>query len=258
MVRSIFKTLNDHTERGVLYSVDMRLRPHGSSGPLVIPLEAFRSYYQDVSRTWERLALTRARVVHASGEFGKIVADTIREQLCVPVDPELFCREAVTMRKRLEESRGKHDLKRGSGGQADIEFIVQFLQWIHATPQAPEVLKTNVWEALNSLRKAGILSKTAHHELRACYDFQRGLESRLRMLHNRSTVDLPEEAVDRLRLARGMHYDQPDPTEAVAALQRDILTFAQQTRSWFDRLLRVNQDSSQDHHPIENSETRTS
>jgi glutamate-ammonia-ligase adenylyltransferase len=257
LVRSIFKALNDHTERGVLYSVDMRLRPHGSSGPLVIPLEAFRSYYQDVSRTWERLALTRARVVHASGEFGKVVTDAIREQLCVPVDPELFRHEAVSMRKRLEESRGKRDLKRGSGGQADIEFIVQFLQWIHATPQAPEVLKTNVWDALNALWKAGILSKTAYQELRACYDFQRGLESRLRMLHNRSAADLPEEAVDRLRLARGLHYDQTDPAEAVAALQNDILTHAQQTRSWFDRLLRVEQGSSWNQKPNENAENRT-
>jgi glutamate-ammonia-ligase adenylyltransferase len=185
------------------------------------------------------------------------VAEAIRERLIAPVDPESLCHEVVAMRKRLEDSRGKQDIKRGSGGQADIEFIVQFLQLKHAA-QTPEILKTNVWEALDALRKAGLLSKTAHHELRASYDFQRSLESRLRMLHNRTAADLPEDAVDLLRLARGLHYDQGNPDEAVAALREDVNTFAQQTRSWFERLLRDEPDSGCDHDPKENAETRTS
>ena len=260
LVRSVLRALGDHTERGVLYSVDTRLRPHGSSGPLTIPLESFRSYYQDVSKTWERMALTRARVVHAPGDFGKVVTDAIREQLAAPVDGELFRHEALAMRKRLEASRGKRDIKRGLGGQADIEFIVQFLQWIHATPETPELLKTNVWDALDALRKAGFLCRTAHQELRASYDFQRGLEGRLRMLHNRNATDLPEDAGELLRLARGLHYNQANPDEAVQALNSDIIGFTQRTRAWFDRLLRVDQDQdATGRRPShENTETRTS
>ena len=119
VVRRLLKSLGGSTSTPPLYTVDARLRPHGASGPLVSTLDAFRDYFRGRAQAWERLALTRARVVFANGGFGRAVGDAIREILCAPVDPAEFAREVLAMRRRLEESHARNELKRGSGGLND-------------------------------------------------------------------------------------------------------------------------------------------
>src|SRR5262245_51745398 len=109
---------------GSLYAVDARLRPHGASGPLVPTLDAFREYLHRSTQTWERMALTRARVIFATGGFGAQVTDAVRSILTSPADPSHLATQALSMRRRLEASCPRQDLKRGFGGLADIEFIV--------------------------------------------------------------------------------------------------------------------------------------
>ena len=164
VVRRVLKALATD-EQGPLYAVDTRLRPHGASGPLLTTLESFRAYYREGARPWERLALTRARVLFARGAFGREVSSAIRDIAMLPVDAESLADDVAAMRKRLEGSRGATDLKRGPGGSLDIEFLTQYLQLIHCRSR-PEVLRANAWDALEAIRRAGILDADDHAHLR--------------------------------------------------------------------------------------------
>ena len=236
VARRVLKALGGAEGLGALYAVDARLRPHGASGPLVPTLEAFAAYYRSAAQPWERLALTRARVVYAVGDFGRAVSATLRQLLLLPVDPAALAREVVAMRGRLEASRGSADLKRRIGGIVDIEFVAQYLQLVHA-PAAPEVLRPNTWEALDALRRAGALAPAAHRDLRRAYDFLRTVESRLRIVHNRGAADLPTSPAELARLAHRLGYDDPDPSASVAALHADLARHASKTRQLFRRVV---------------------
>jgi glutamate-ammonia-ligase adenylyltransferase len=228
----VLRALGGTPETGRLYAVDTRLRPHGNSGPLAVPLDALIDYFHHSAQVWERLALTRARVIHARGGFGRQVDAALREALLVPLEAGDLAREVVAMRRKLEESRGPHDLKRGFGGLADIEFLVQYLQLRHA--EHPDVARTNLWEALDALLEAGFLAADAHHDLKEAYDFVRTVEGRLRIVHNRAVVDWPGRPDELTRLARRLNYDPPAPPDAVLAFQADAARLASRTRALFE------------------------
>ena len=113
------------------------------------------------------------------------------------------------MRRKLEGTCPRHDLKRGFGGLADIEFIVQYLQLVHAS-KSPEVVCPNLWDALAALRKSGLLDPEAAADLRRAYSFLRAVEGRLRIVHNRRDADLPDHPDELARLARRLHYEGDD------------------------------------------------
>src|ERR1700694_3372604 len=105
------------------------------------------------------------------------------------------------MRERMEASHGERDLKRGFGGIVDVEFLVQLFQLKYGR-ELPAVRAANTWEALDALRGTGLLSTDDYAPLRAGYDYLRLVESRLRIVHNRSLDELPEDREDLEKLAR--------------------------------------------------------
>jgi glutamate-ammonia-ligase adenylyltransferase len=236
LAQRVLKALSGPSAAGPLYTTDTRLRPHGASGPLVSSLDALRSYYTGPAQTWERLCLTRARVVYSQGELSREIQTALRAILTLPTDRDELARTTMTMRKRLQDSRPSHDLKRGLGGQMDIEFIVQYLQLAHAA-QAPEILKPNLWEALLALRKEGFLSPSVHNELRDAYDNLRTIESRLRIFQDRTGVDLRDDPQDLARLARRLNYSAVDAAAAVAAFRSDTARHAARTRTLFEQFV---------------------
>ncbi len=198
---------------GRLYQIDMRLRPTGKSGSLVLPLCEFRRYFDagpaephGGAQLWERQALTRARMVHGDADFGAEVVAAVAEAACaLPWRPE-FADEIVAMRERLESSRGPRDLKRGPGGVVDVEFLVQLFQLKYGRGR-PELRRPNTWEALEAFRSAGFLDEEEHAALRDGYDFLRRVQGRLRIVHNRSVDEAPEAAEEQDKLARRLGYD---------------------------------------------------
>jgi glutamate-ammonia-ligase adenylyltransferase len=232
VVRRVLKALDGTKTVGRLYATDTRLRPHGTSGPLVVTLHAFREYYLTAAQPWERLALTRARVVFATGGFRRDVTDAIHEILATPVDPSPLAREVLAMRRRMEDLSGRSQMKRGFGGLLDIEFLVQYLLLVHAA-SFPDVVRPNLWDALDALRRAGLLDPDAHADLRAAYGFLRTVESRLRLVHNRSGVDLPGDTNALARLARRLNYEQADPSSCAEAFRADAARHAERTRALF-------------------------
>lgn len=236
LVRRVLKALGGTSTTPPLYSVDTRLRPHGASGRLVITLEAFLDYFQGRAQAWERLALTRARVLFANGGFGRIVSDAIQEVLAAPVEPSTLAREVVALRRRMEESPVRNDLKHGSGGLADIEFLVQYLQLVHAATRQ-DVTRPNLWDALDALRRTGVISSSVHADLREAYDFLRTIESRLRLVHNRSVTDLPVHPDEIARLALRLNYDVSDPAASALAFCADADRHAVRTRILFHEVV---------------------
>ncbi|NDW03093.1 bifunctional [glutamine synthetase] adenylyltransferase/[glutamine synthetase]-adenylyl-L-tyrosine phosphorylase [Jiella pacifica] len=114
---------------GILYDVDFRLRPSGNKGPLATELGAFRRYQEGEAWTWERMALTRARIVAGDPDFAGEVAETIRVILAEPREVEQTTKDVAAMRQRIEAGkppRGPLDLKLLPGGLIDLEFLAQW------------------------------------------------------------------------------------------------------------------------------------
>ena len=238
VAQRILKSLAAGAGAGALYHVDARLRPHGSSGPLVLTLDAFTDYLRRSMQTWERLALTRGRVIHATGGFGQPIMQAIHQSLSGTADAPRLAEEVRSMRRRLEaSSKLRHDLKRGAGGLADLEFIVQFLQLAHAA-QKPDVLRCNFWDALQALRSSGVIDAADHHDLRVSYNFLRTVEGRLRLIQNRGVAGLPDDPAELERLAVRLNYEAKRPEGAVEAFLDDASRTTERVRELFDRLVR--------------------
>jgi glutamate-ammonia-ligase adenylyltransferase len=146
---------------GPMYAVDMRLRPSGNKGPVAVSLASFRRYHAHDAWTWERMALTRARLVAGPAPLRARVEAAIREALLGAGRPEKIKADASAMRARVaREFPGRlgWDVKHRAGGQMEVEFIAQTLQLAHA-PAYPGVLDPTTRVALSRLRDAGLLGE---------------------------------------------------------------------------------------------------
>ncbi len=125
------------TAEGRLYDVDMRLRPSGNKGPVATRLRSFVDYQRDEAWTWERMALTKARIIAGDAEFVAVLRATIDGALTREVPRDAIIRDARAMRRRMKAERPAIDLfdvKIADGGQIDAEFIAQALLLAHAKP----------------------------------------------------------------------------------------------------------------------------
>jgi glutamate-ammonia-ligase adenylyltransferase len=148
------------TGEGVMYEVDMRLRPSGNAGPIASSLEALAKYHREDAWTWEHMALTRARVVTAPQGLAKALNALFRDVLTDARDRDALVADVADMRERMARERGganRWDVKNLRGGLVDIEFIAQYLQLRHGHDR-PEVLAPNTTDALVRLRDAGLLA----------------------------------------------------------------------------------------------------
>ena len=119
------------TAAGPLYDVDVRLRPEGAKGMLVVSLEAFERYQREHAWTWEHMALCRARSVYGSAEARMRASSVIKEILRLERDPAKVVKDAAKMRAEMEKHkppRSELDVKLGPGGLVDLEFAVHVLQ----------------------------------------------------------------------------------------------------------------------------------
>jgi glutamate-ammonia-ligase adenylyltransferase len=168
LTQRLISALTAQTNYGVLYQVDMRLRPSGRSGPLATHIDGFAGYQQNEAWTWEHMALTRARVVSASPPFAARVEALIRAVLSRPRDAEMVAADVVEMRKAIATEKGdseRWDLKYVAGGLIDIEFIAQYLQLVHAAT-TPDILDTSTARVLEKVWRLGVLSTEEAEVLR--------------------------------------------------------------------------------------------
>src|SRR4030095_5935416 len=174
LTQRLINALTAPTNYGLLYQVDMRLRPSGRAGPLATQIDGFASYQEMEAWTWEHLALTRARVVSASPAFAARIENVIRAVLIRARDAQAVAGDVVEMRRAIAQEKGddnRWDLKYAAGGLIDIEFIAQYLQLVHAAG-APEILDTSDARVLDQAWRLGLVSAEEAEWLRRgvrCY-----------------------------------------------------------------------------------------
>jgi glutamate-ammonia-ligase adenylyltransferase len=186
-------TLEDATDEGIVWRVDLRLRPEGSRGPLVNALSAAERYYETWGRTWERAALLRARPVAGDLAFGQLVLDALSPFVWRKVvDPRIAIEMSdLVVRGRVELStEPERDLKLGPGGIREVEFFVQSLQLIWGGRE-PSLRLSNTLDALRRLRSRGLVTDRESRELEVAYLTLRRLEHRVQFATGLQTHTLP-------------------------------------------------------------------
>lgn len=188
------------TPAGVLYEIDMRLRPNGSSGVLVTGIEAFASYQQADAWTWEHQALMRARMVVGKPTL-KLRFNQIRAVVLGLHRSDVELRDTVAkMRERMRAALGGHKegqmhLKQDAGGVADIEFIVQYLVLAHAS-EHPELLNyTDNIRVLDIVERQRLLPETDAELLRDAYLTLRERLHRQALQERSALVPLDDELI---------------------------------------------------------------
>ncbi|HEY1187634.1 MAG TPA: bifunctional [glutamate--ammonia ligase]-adenylyl-L-tyrosine phosphorylase/[glutamate--ammonia-ligase] adenylyltransferase, partial [Gemmata sp.] len=209
LAQRVIKRTSHMGPRGRLYEVDMRLRPTGKSGSLVLPLAEFRRYFAGTGcQLWERQSLGRVRVVRGDAGFAAEVMSAVRDAMLGPAWCPEVADEVRTMRQKLESTAGPRNLKRGPGGLADVEFAVQLLQLKYGR-EHPAVLQPNIWDALDALAACGALPETGAHALRTGYTFLRLVEARLRIVTDRPLTEVPEAPHEQAKLAHRLGFASP-------------------------------------------------
>src|SRR6266576_2479162 len=194
------------TAEGNIWALDARLRPEGEKGPLVCSLETYQSYYANRAQPWELQALTRARAVSGplQGEFIEIAKRAWRR---VGQDADLFIKiDGMLERIRRERGSGSDflDLKTGSGGIIEAEFLVQALQ-----------IRGNIWEqnwerAADGLHEHGHLNSGEVAKLKSSYAFLRRCESVLRRYNNKTVSALSSDPDEQRKAAIRLGYEKFD------------------------------------------------
>jgi glutamate-ammonia-ligase adenylyltransferase len=161
LAQQVVAALTAPGAEGRAYEVDMRLRPSGNKGPLATRLAGFARYHAEEAWTWERMALTRARVVAGPPPLCRAVKAALQAALTAPRDGARALEDARAMRVRMLRelsSDGPWDLKGMPGGLTEVEFIAQALTVAHA-PGHPALLRGTTREVLRALGKAGLLEE---------------------------------------------------------------------------------------------------
>jgi glutamate-ammonia-ligase adenylyltransferase len=207
---------------GRLYDVDMRLRPSGNKGPVAVSLEGFRRYHAQDAWTWERMALTRARVIAGPAALRQRVQQAIAA--AVAGDAITVRTDATAMRVRMLRELppdGPWDVKPQPGGQIEVEFIAQVLQ-LECAERLPEVLSPTMREALKRLAAAGVLAAADAALLIRADHTWRTVQGMLRITVGRDAGETLPEASARPLLRALDAADLPGLRVGLEALARDV------------------------------------
>ena len=204
--------LGEVTADGFCHRVDLRLRPFGASGRLVLSFGAMEQYFQREGRDWERYAWIKARPVAGDLAAGEALLNALRPfvyRRYLDYSALDGLREmksliaAQVQRRELAE-----DLKLGPGGIREVEFLVQALQLIRAGRE-PVLRGRSLLPTLSALAAAGHLAPATAARLAAAYRGLRRLENRVQMLADQQVHALPDDPLSRLRIARALgHRDE--------------------------------------------------
>ena len=188
LVQKLMNYLNTQTRDGRVYEIDMRLRPSGNAGMMVVSCHAFETYQMDKAWSWEHQALVRARAICGDKRVTARFCDIRRNVLALPRTIEQVRSEVTSMRIKMqkhlgtsqwEQHAGKFHLKQDAGGIIDIEFLAQFavLAYSHEYPSLTkwsdnvrifeEVASLGIWEAqvCQDLTDAYLRIRAATHQL---------------------------------------------------------------------------------------------
>jgi len=236
----ICKVLTTITKEGIAYRVDIRLRPGGSAGRVAQSFAAFEAHFAKTADLWERQAYLKARPIAGDRDLGSAFIARLFDLVYRPTSVDVLAAEISAMRRRMEaeltrERAGHLHVKLGSGGLADIEFMVQFLQLAHGA-MVPALRTGNTCRALEAAAQAGLVSRDVAATLRDSYRFLRTVQNRLRVLSDLETSALPRDAGRLDRLARRLGYGPDDGRSAGERFLADYRHHTGRVRRLYDAL----------------------
>jgi len=185
--------LTAHTRAGKLYGADMRLRPSGSSGPLVSQIDAFKDYQINQAWTWENQAIVRARVVCGDPALARRFDTLRKEVLSQPRHRETLREEVSTMRERLRKKSlkpepGVFHLKQGRGAIVDIEFLAQYLVLLNSHTYRELTRWSDNVRILESLMETDVIDNDTAFLLKRAYLIYRATAHRLNLLEKDARI----------------------------------------------------------------------
>jgi glutamate-ammonia-ligase adenylyltransferase len=211
LAKKVISALDEITEDGFVFRVDMRLRPFGSEGVLVSNLDALEEYYQNNGREWERYAWIKGRAINDenSASLGASIHALLRPFIFrkyLDFNALNSMRDLKLQIHRDVMQKGQQDnIKLGRGGIREIEFIAQVFQLIRGGQDVSLQIKPTL-EVLKLLKIKDLLQEKTVDELTVAYVFLRNLEHRLMYVEDQQTQDLPKSDETKVRIANAMHF----------------------------------------------------
>jgi len=219
--RQLVSVIGHPTPEGFVFRVDLRLRPFGNSGPVVMSFDAMERYYQEQGRDWERYAWIKARAVAGDRRGGRgflkrLQPFVYRRYLDFGAFESLRAMKQMiaqeVTRKGLQQN-----IKLGPGGIREVEFFGQIFQLIRGGV-SPDLQKRGIREVLAALESGGTIPAEVRRELDDAYVFLRTVEHRLQEAADQQTHDLPADSLGQARLAASLGFE--DPAQFIAVLDR--------------------------------------
>ncbi|WAC47920.1 bifunctional [glutamine synthetase] adenylyltransferase/[glutamine synthetase]-adenylyl-L-tyrosine phosphorylase [Asticcacaulis sp. SL142] len=229
----LISALSAPTHEGLLYEIDMKLRPTGAKGPVAVSLAALENYYTKGADTWEFQALTRARVVWASSaDFADLVKLKVETILRSHRDTAKTAQDVLDMRALMEKERPAKsfwDFKLSVGGQVDAEFVAQYLQLVHAASGGP--LRVGTLAALQAFSRTGLASADDLECLATAWRVQQSLAQLMRVSLEEDHDPTKEPEAFQGKLARAIH------TRRLDTLEKKLRDIRKRARQAFETII---------------------
>lgn len=240
-VRKLIHYLPALSPAGLLYEVDTRLRPHGNSGVLVTSAQSFIKYHKDRRDIWERQMMTRCRALNSGSDIANEALAQIRPFIYQDFKSQQLISAISTMRQMIvdefKHKKDHFDLKNGTGGIMDIDFLTHYLQL--SCGHEDELLHTaSTREALRKLAATNRIDVETSERLLQAYNFLKSAEGYLRVFDMKPLNTLPKELHKVIRLARAMNYLNEDIQYAAQRFLDDYKNTAQDVRRIFNEVLK--------------------
>lgn len=235
--RELTRALGEATQEGYVFRVDLRLRAEGSVGRLARPLASYERYYRSRGQVWERLALLKAWPIAGDAAVGKTFLRQVRPFIFQRPDGEAGVRaeravldEVKAVKEMIDgkmADRGhqQRNVKLGTGGIREIEFLVQTVQ-VLCGKALPGIVSRNTLDSLARFKRKGLLSAAQHDRLVRAYLFLRDVEHKLQMVHDLQTHALPDQEDEMARCGIRLGYRARDRR---AMMRRFAADFARHT-----------------------------
>ena len=239
-IRKMLRHIAMMDPSGALYAIDMRLRPHGSSGTLVTPLDSFVEFHAGKREIWERQMMTRSRVVCGDSGLSSCVQEAILGSVYQQYEHSYLASEIMKVRLLVEQelAGGKDsiELKRGKGGIMDIDFLTHYLQLAHGHDD-PDFQQTSTRRLLDIARQKALLKESVASVLLEAYDFYKTSERALRIFDMKSISKLAMTTEAVLPVARAHGYLDEDHDQAVTRYLDKLFSYRDKVRFIFKEVL---------------------
>ncbi|MFO0774073.1 MAG: hypothetical protein U0172_05340 [Nitrospiraceae bacterium] len=244
--RELTHVLTETTKEGAVFRVDLRLRAEGTVGQLARSLDSYERYYSTRGQTWERMALLKAGPIAGIQATGQaflrrmrsfVLGESVKDvQACRRVLLDVRGVKDMIDRKMAARGQEQRNVKLGTGGIREIEFIVQSVQLLSAS-RLPSVWRRGTLASLREFHELDLLTDRELAAFEKAYIFLRDAEHKLQMVHDLQTHALPDDAVELLRCAIRLGYPRAGKGTARERMMADLRAHTEFVNAFFRTLL---------------------